>query len=118
MAWRTRKRGTPRQIGRRFRVRRGGRIKTMFFEPTHVTYAEVISLRSPEEARFASKWLLNEFKTAETRAKKRRVKKVTVLASNRAFAMAKKGDLSGKEKVELKKIGDIYKRTYKRMRLD
>jgi len=90
----------------------------MFFKPTYVTYAEVISLRSPEEARFASKWLLNEFRTAETRAKKRRVKKVTVLASNRAFAMAEKGDLSDKEKVELKQIGNIYKRAYKQMRLD
>jgi hypothetical protein len=93
----------------------GGR--TIFFPPTYQKYADIISIRSPEEARFAARTMLEEFNKAKTRAKKRRLKSMVVLAANRAKVMRKKEDLSRKEKAELVAIERIYRRTAEQMKL-
>jgi len=121
--WKTRKRGTLRQIGKKFPVRGKSKgslptdMKTMFF-PTKGKYAEIVSLENPLEAQKSANVLYSEFQRAKTRAKKRRIIRVTALAMNRARASAKRKDLSPKERKELRRIGDIYEDALKRMELD
>lgn len=123
MSWKTRTSGTDRQRGKKFRTRTvGGRKEyydpemkvwktSIFFPAKHKKYEEIVSLKSPEEATVSTEKLTAEFKDAETRAKRVRVLRVTVLASNRAYAMAKKKDLSKKERHEFRLIGHIYRST-------
>lgn len=130
MPWKRRTHGTPRQIGKPFKTRvRGGKTEyydpemkvwktSIFFEPKHEKYAEIVSFENPREAMQASAILEREFDDAKTRAKKVRVKRVTVLAGNRAEAMLQKKELSTSERREFREIAKIYRDTAKRMVLD
>jgi hypothetical protein len=82
--------------------------KTIFFPPKHEKYAEIVSLRTPSEARKSARILLSEFNKATTRSKKRLIKKVTILAANRAYATLQRERLSPKERREFTAIMKIY----------
>jgi len=97
------------------RKKRKKRTKTMFYSPPrHKWLANIITIRTPAEARKAAKKLLAMAKKAP-RAKKVLIKKAMVLARNRALAMAKKRNLSAKEKRELRLVAKIYERAYKQI---
>ena len=95
------------------------RRKTMFYEPPrHPSLAAVVSIRSPAEARAAARVLLRMAEEARTRKRKVTIKRAMVLAANRAEAAAKKRSLSRKEKRELREVAMIYRRAYRRVKLD
>jgi len=71
-------------------------------------YKEIVSLKDPTEAKESVKELYREFHSAKTHAKKLRVSRVTTYASNRAYASAKRKNISAKEKEEFRQIGNIY----------
>jgi len=116
-----------RVVRRRGRSRRGtGRRgtggvpspqKSIFFPPKHPTYAEIVCIDNPDAARGSVKILLREFKEAETRNKKRRIKWMCVLAANRAKAARKKKDMSMREKREFAEVEHIYREAVKKMKL-
>lgn len=83
--------------------------RSMFFDPRYKKYADMVRLRTPEEAEGSVRMLLEEFNTAETREKKLRVKRVTINAANRAEAAGKRKDLSQKEREEFKEIHKLYR---------
>lgn len=85
-------------------------------KPEYNYLADVISFTSPDEAESASEYLIEEIKHAESSDKKLRVYRATIYASNRAYASAKRSNISDDERNQLKKIGDIYKHTYKKMK--
>ena len=90
------------------------RRRTIFFPPAHKWLADIISVRSIPEAR-RSVATLSRIHARSTRSRRRLIKRAIVLAANRAEAMAKKEDLSPKERVELKEISRIYRRAAMRM---
>ena len=89
--------------------------KTMFGEAKSVKYADIVKMDTEENAKKSAKTLKKEFNKAKTRAKKVTVKRVTVNASNRAFASAKRKKISFREKLELIRIGHIFEASYKSM---
>ena len=114
LAWRTRKRGSPRQRGLKFPVKKGSR--GTLFAPARYKYLEdIVSFRSPAEARISVELLWNEFNGASTRAKKLRIARATMYAANRADAAAKKKNLSPKERREYKEIARIYRQAAEKM---
>jgi hypothetical protein len=91
--------------------------QTLFKEQPEYQYlADIISFTSPEEAETASEYLIEEFKHATEHEKKMRVYRATIYSSNRAIASSKRSNLSEEERNQLKKIGEIYKKTYKKMK--
>ena len=99
---------------RRSRARRG---QGLFKKPRWKKYAEIVTFENPDAAKGAARELLREFRSAKTRAKKVRVKKVTVYAANRARASAKRKNLSSRERKELLQIARIYERAAAKMKL-
>ena len=102
------------------RGRRRGRrqAKGGLFKPARwKKYAEIVTFENPSAARGAAKELLREFRSAKTRAKKLRVKKVAIYAANRARASAKRKNLSSRERKELREIARIYEQAAKKMKL-
>lgn len=85
--------------------------KTMFFEPQHKKYSEMIEMDDPESARASVRKLKEEFNKAKTYDKKLRIAKDTQLAENRAGAMLKRENLSSKERAEFREIKQIYGKT-------
>ena len=104
---------------RRGSSRRGvsARQRTIFFPAKHPSYAEIVRIDNPDAARGSVKILLREFRNAETRAKKRRIKWMCVLAANRAKAARKKGNLSPREKREFVEVERIYRQAVEKMKL-
>jgi hypothetical protein len=92
--------------------------KTMFFSAKSPKYAEIVSLKSPEKAKVSAKKLLAEFRKSKTRDKRRRVKRVTVLASNRAQASSKRKKLSPNERRQFWHIAEIYRDAANNMEID
>ncbi|RLI98295.1 MAG: hypothetical protein DRP08_08245, partial [Candidatus Aenigmatarchaeota archaeon] len=91
--------------------------KTIFFKPKYLKYSEIVRIDTPDAARGSVKILLREFRNAETRAKKRRIKWMCVLAANRAKAARKKGNLSPREKREFAEVKRIYREAVEKMKL-
>jgi len=105
---------------RRVRIepRRGKRYqRTIFFPPKSEYYAEIVKLDTPANALLSANRLLDEFGSAKTASKKRMVKRVTVLAANRAKVMAGNARLSLGERREAREIQRIYKNAYEQMRI-
>ena len=98
-------------------ARKSRRDSGLFRPPRYKKYAEIVTFEDPASARKAARKLLHEFKSAKTRAKKVRVKKVTVYAANRARASAKRKNLSSRERKELLQIARIYERAAAKMKL-
>ena len=92
--------------------------RTMFGSARSQKYADIVSFKSPEQAKHSVNQLLLDFDMAKTRAKKVRVKRVAVLAMNRAYATVKRSELSAKERDEFAQIGNIYKNAARRMQLE
>jgi hypothetical protein len=91
----------------------------MFYEPpVHPAYADIVKMDSPENARKSANTLLDKFNEAKHRDTKVLIKKVTVLAANRAEASSKREKLSTKERQELKRISRIYGNAAERMVVD
>jgi len=113
--------GPRRTIAKRTRSQKGGRgysssaKRTMFFPAKHEKYADIVSFKNPEQAKHSANQLLLDFDMAKTRAKKVRVKRVTVLASSRAKASTQKRILSSKERKEYLEISAVYKKAYEKM---
>ena len=104
-------------MARKRRSSRVGRGRGLFKKPRWKKYAKIVTFENPDAAKGAARELLREFKSAKTRAKKVRVKKVTVYAANRARASAKRKNLSPRERRELLQIARIYERAARRMKL-
>jgi len=111
MSWKTRKKGTFRQRGKKFKT------KTLFFPAKHLQLADIVQIDSAPTARKASAILLKKFEQAKTRQQKRKIKQAMVCAANRVAAMQKKENLSQREQQELKEVEKIYRSTYKKMTL-
>ena len=84
--------------------------KTIFFKTKHKYLGDMISLKSPALARNSVTDLKQEFKDAQTNAKKLRIARATQLASNRAKVILKKKGLSLKERSEFRQISVLYKK--------
>lgn len=91
------------------------RKKTLFFEARSKELSRIVSLKDVPSARKSVTKLAGMFRKAKTRGFMRRLKSATVLAANRAFAAAKRKNLSGKERVELRKVAEVFRRASKRM---
>jgi len=107
----------PRRVIRRRTGGKRGAGGTIFFPPKHQKYAEIVRIDNAYSARGSVETLLKEFNEAETRAKKRRIKRVVVLAANRAKAMRKKKNLSTQERRELVEVERIYRKAAEQMKL-
>jgi hypothetical protein len=82
--------------------------KTLFFPSKYKKYSEIVRLDSELAAEDSVRKLKEEFNEAKTREKEIRIMRVTVLAANRAAAMAKNPNISEGEKRELKAVSRIY----------
>ena len=93
--------------------------RTMFGPPRYLKYSEIVRIDTPDAARGSVKILLREFENAETRAKKRKIKWMTVLAANRAAAARKrtKRPLSPREMREMMEVEKIYREAAAKMKL-
>jgi hypothetical protein len=98
-------------------TRRGGRRPTIFFPAKYKRYADIVRIDTPEAARLSVKQLEEEFEKAETREKKRRLKKMVVLAANRAAVMSNNPRVSRKERQEAAEVEKIYRAAAGRMKL-
>jgi len=98
MSWKTRKKGTLKQIGKRFKVREG------YFRPKY--YRKPLSLVDPEQAMKDAERLKWAFKYGYTRERKKRIKMVLVSAANKAQA-------SGNVEV-----AEIYRKAYSSMNIE
>ena len=87
---------------------------TMFGKPKHKYLRDIISIRTPESATGSVRELNREFNQAKTKAKKLRIARATLLASNRAKAMLSKR-LSPRERGEMLMVSAIYKKAAERM---
>lgn len=83
--------------------------QTIFFKPKYRYLADIVSLRSPAEARASVQLLSEQFQEA-TPHKQRRIIRATQLAANRAKAIRNRKTLSAKEKAEFRQIEQIYER--------
>jgi len=90
---------------------------SLFGRSRYRKYSRIVEMDDIGSARESARKLLQEFRSAKTRAKMRRVKRVTVLAANRAEAAAKRENLSRRERRELLRIAEIFRRAADRMRL-
>jgi len=109
MSWKTRKKGTTKQRGKKFKTR------SLFFPAKHLQLADIVRVDSVPTARKASAILLKKFKNAKTRRQKRKIKQAMVCAANRVAVTQKKKDLSQKERKEMREVEKIYRSTYKKM---
>jgi len=112
-AWRRRKHGSPKQIGKPFPVKPPK--KTIFFPAKYKKYSDIVSIKDPESARESVEKLWEEFNKAHTREKKVRIWHVTSLAAKRANAAVKKKGLSRKEVQEFKEVAKIYEEAAEKM---
>jgi len=71
---------------RKSKTKNKSRNRSLFSPFHHKKYAEIITFRNPDGADGASKELEKEFKSAKTKAKKLRIIRVLIYASNRAEA--------------------------------
>jgi len=94
-----------------------GRRRTIFFPPKYKKYAKIITIANPRDARKAANKMLVEFRKAKTRAKKVRLKKMVVLAANRAKVIAKSGRVSPKERREMMQVYRVYREAVGKMQL-
>ena len=91
--------------------------KTMFFPAKNQYLADIISFESYDASRESATLLLQEYNEAKTQAKKIRIKKATVLASNRAKASMQRTNLSDWKRDELFGISEVYRSAYEIMKV-
>lgn len=96
---------------------RGGRA-TIFFPPKYKRYADIVRIDTPEAARESVRILKKEFDEAGTKAKKRRIKRMMVLAANRAEVIAGNPRVSARERAEAREVARIYREAYEGMRIE
>lgn len=92
--------------------------RSMFGPPRYRKYSSMVDLTSYGDAQESSKKLTKEFNLARTRAKRRRIKRVTVLAANRADVMAGNKRLKSTTRQEKARVARVYRETADRMELD
>ena len=110
-------RGEVMHVAGKKSARQDSQDQGLFRKPRWKKYARIVTFENPDAAKGAARELLREFRNAKTRAKKVRVKKVTVYAANRARASAKRKSLSSRERRELLQIARIYERAAAKMKL-
>ena len=97
-----------RRVIRRKRTREGERERSLFYPtPHHPRLAEIITIKSPSEARESIKKLRVLFDNGD-RNDKLAILRAVVLTENRILAMLNRRDLSSKEWRELKKVYWVY----------
>ena len=94
---------------------KSGKRPSLFFEAKSPKYSKIVTLKSINAAEKAGNELLMEFGAASTRAKMRRIARVTQLAGSRARASAKNPKLSPSRKSQLRGIAGVYERRSKAM---
>jgi len=109
MSWKTRKRGTRRQRGLRFKQ------SPRFLDRREKKYGYILRFTSVTDAEKAAERLLREFQNAKTRKKKTRVKRIVVSASNWAFVLSRQPGLTDSERERLQQIGMAYAKAKDRM---
>lgn len=90
---------------------------TLFNKPKYDYLSEIIDMKNPDKARGSVKELKKEFRNAETKKKKLRIKMATVLAQNRAKAILGRDNLSKEEQRQFRQIEKIYRFAQESMRL-
>ena len=103
--------------GRRSGSGKGSRGQGLFKPPRWKYLARIVKMDTVENARKAARKLVQLFKGAKSRVKKRRIKAATILAMNRARASAKRKNLSTEERRELSLIAKIYEKAAKKMKI-
>lgn len=92
--------------------------RTVFFPSKSKKYADMVDLTSVEDAKASVFDLLSEFGEAKTYRKKLRVKRVTILAANRAKVMSENPRLKHNTRLQKARISDVYMKAANRMKLD
>jgi len=110
----TDEKGRRRPITARKRRLRSG---TVFFPAKSKKYSEIVRIDTPEAARQSVRLLKEEFEKAETRDKKRRIKRYLVLASVRARIISQNPRVSPSQRREAREVSEIYRRAYEEMKL-
>lgn len=94
MEWRTRKRGTPRQIGLKFPIRVRAKVKSLFYpNPRHRFIAENIHFTSITKAEQGIRVLEKKFDEADPEMQLAIIRAL-VLASNRCKASLRRRNLT------------------------
>lgn len=78
---------------------------TIFFPPRHKALSNAIKITSPSEARKS----IERVKRLKGFTRKQKIASL-ILASNRALALSKKRQLSERERKELKKVAEIFRK--------
>ena len=79
------------------------------FKPPKWRYlAEIVSFRTPSDARKSARKLISELRKAKRKDKALRICRAIQYASNRAKAASRNPRISWKEKRELREIAEIY----------
>jgi hypothetical protein len=105
------------RAGRVRPITAGSGRRTIFFPPRYRRYSEIVRIDNPNAARGSVEILSREFEKAKTSEKRRRIKRMTVLAANRAAAAARKRNLSDRERREFLEVEKIYREAYGRMKI-
>lgn len=92
--------------------------RTMFGEPQYQYLADVVSLTSIPEARNSVIALRKLYAGANTRTKRLRIMRATVLAANRANVMAHNMRVGTDKRREKARISRIYRRLANKMKAD
>lgn len=92
--------------------------RTVFFPSESKKYADMVDLTSVENAKVSVFDLLSEFSEAKTYVKKLRVKRVTVLAANRAKVMSQNPRLKHNTRLQKARVAEVYEKAAKRMKFN
>lgn len=83
---------------------------TIFFPPKHPKLAKAISIVSPKEAKAS----VRKVKAMKGLTRRQKISAL-ILASNRALALAKKNNISARERKELRQVAKILREGAKRI---
>lgn len=92
--------------------------RTLFGKPENKYLSEAVEMDNIPSAKASVRELRKEFRDAETRAKRRRIKRALILAGNRGGAMSKNPQYNPDTRKEKKKIAGIYEEGYEGMDIE
>lgn len=91
--------------------------RTLFGEAEYDYLSKTVEMDNIGSAKESVNELRKEFREAETRAKRRRIKRAMILAANRGKAMSENPQYSEGTQEEKEKIAKIYREGYEGMDL-
>ena len=95
------------------------RRRSLFYSPPRLKkLAGIVRNDSVSAAEDAARKLLQMFREAKRRSTKVTIKRAVVLAANRAMAAARRRNLSPKEKIELRRVAQVYYEAAAKMKIE